>query len=48
MAIAKWSIKSLSEEHSALREASLRIAAFEKRMGVMGPDQMRMITGMLD
>ena len=47
MAIAKWSIKNLSEEHAALREASLRIAAFEKRMGKMGPDQMRMITGML-
>ena len=30
-----------------LREASLRIAAFEKRMGKMGSDQMRMITGML-
>ena len=47
MAIATWSIKSLGEEHAALREASLRIAAFEKRMGKMGSDQIRMITGML-
>ena len=47
MAIAEWSIKSLGEEHAALREASLRITAFEKRMGKMGSDQMRMITGML-
>ena len=27
MAIANWSIKSLGEDHAALREASLRIAA---------------------
>ena len=47
VAIAKWSIKSLGEVHVALWEASLRIAGFEKRMGKMGSDQMRMITGML-